>query len=440
MLDAREASDVTFPFNLPHMFMDLSRTLLALALVCALAPPARSYSVLTHEAIIDTSWEKSIRPLLIKRFPDSTPDDLIKAHAYAYGGAIIQDMGYYPFGSKLFSDLVHYVRSGDFVLALLRDSQSLNDYAFALGALAHYSSDNEGHPIAVNRVVPMLYPKLRAKFGNEVTYEDDPGAHLKTEFGFDVSEIAQGHYAPQAYHAFIGFEVAKPLLEQAFEETYSVKLKDIFASEDLALGTYRHTVSAVIPEMTKAAWAAKKDEIVKAQPGMTKRQFVYNLSRASYHKEWGAEYERPGIGARFLAFLFRILPKIGPLKAFAFRPPGTEGLKLFETSFNSTLDHYRQYTADWGAGKLQLPNRNFDTGRLPAEGAYKKMDQTYVKLLEKLSDKDKKDIVSPELRANILAFYRNPEEILSPKARAEFQALQASGQQPASQGAVNARP
>src|SRR5271165_3135900 len=285
-----------------------------------------AYSVLTHEAIIDTAWETSLKPLLQKRYPDVTPQQLVEAHAYAYGGAILQDMGYYPFGSRSFSDLTHYVRSGDFVTALLHDAQNVNEYAFALGALAHYCSDIEGHPIATNRVVPILNPKLRRKFGPTMTYEDDPAAHLKVEFGFDVVQVAQGAYAPQAYHDYIGFQVSKPVLERAFADTYGVNINDLFVSLDLALGSYRHSVGSVIPEMTKSAWAAKKDEIVKAHPGMTARKFRYNLSRASFEKEWGRKYEKPGFGARLLAFLFRIIPKIGPFRALAFRPltPQTE--------------------------------------------------------------------------------------------------------------------
>src|SRR5579863_4051773 len=252
------------------------------------------YTVLTHEAIIDSAWDASVKKLLLKRFPNATPEELEQAHAYAYGGAIIQDMGYYPFGSKLFSDLTHYLRSGDFVLALLREVQDENEFAFALGALAHYAADNNGHPIAVNRVVPMLYPKLQHRFGNTVTYEDDPAAHLKTEFGFDVLEVAHGNYAPQAYHDFIGFKVAKPLLERAFEDTYAIPMKNVFKDLDLALGTYRRTISNLIPTMTKVAWDAKKDEIGKTAPGITRRRFVYNLRRASYEKEWGQSYEKPG--------------------------------------------------------------------------------------------------------------------------------------------------
>ena len=179
-------------------------------------PAAYSYSVLTHEAIIDSTWDSAIRPLLLKRFPAATADELTQAHAYAYGGCIIQDLGYYPFGSKFFSDLTHYVRSGDFILNLIRDSQDLNEYAFALGALSHYAADNNGHPMAVNRAVPLFYPKLGLKFGKLVTYADDPFSHAKTEFAFDVFQAAKGRYASAAYKSFIGFEVAKPLLERAF--------------------------------------------------------------------------------------------------------------------------------------------------------------------------------------------------------------------------------
>jgi hypothetical protein len=177
--------------------------------------------VLSHEAIIDSAWDTNIKPVLLKCFPHATPDELRQAHGYAYGGAIIQDLGYYPHGSVFFSDLTHYVRSGDFVLALLRDareSKELNDYAFALGALAHYAADNAGHPIATNRAVPLLYPKLKKKYGDSIAYEDDPLAHVKTEFGFDVLEIARQRYAPDSYHDFIGFQVATPLLQRAFEE------------------------------------------------------------------------------------------------------------------------------------------------------------------------------------------------------------------------------
>jgi hypothetical protein len=338
---------------------------------------------------------------------------LREAHAYAYGGAIIQDMGYYPFGSKFFSDLVHYVRSGDFVLALLKDAQgedaqqpgALNDYAFALGALAHYAADNLGHPVAINRTVPLVYPKLRAKFGPEVTYEDNPAAHLKTEFGFDVIEVARGQYANEAYHDFIGFQVSKPLLERAFEETYCIPLKDLFTNLDLALGTYRFSVSQAIPEMTKAAWAAKKKDIQTLQKGMTRRRYVYRIKMAAYQKDFHDQYKKPGFGARFLAFLFRLVPKIGPFKAFSFRVPPPAAETMFVASLDDTIRQYKTLLASASENRLQLPNQNFDTGKPTHIGDYHLADQTYAKLVERLNH-DKVQISAP-LQANIDAFYRS---------------------------------
>src|SRR6202051_2028924 len=284
-------------------------TIVALALSFGWPSEAAAYAVLAHEAIIDSAWDTGIRPILLKRFPNATAEQLKEAHGDAYGGAIIQDMGYYPHGSFFFSDLTHYVRSGDFVLALLRDAKDLNGYAFALGALAHYAADNDGHRIGTNMAVPVLYPKLRKKFGPSVTYEDDPLAHVKTEFGFDVIEVAQKRYAPDSYHDFIGFQVAVPLLEQAFQETYGLELKTVLPSEEKALNSYRHAVSEQLPKATKIAWSLKKNDIQKDAPGITKRKFLYNLKRASYAKEWGKDYEQPTAGERFIAFLNKLLPK-----------------------------------------------------------------------------------------------------------------------------------
>lgn len=404
-----------------HSFARLRRFFGIFALLAALETPSFAYSVLTHEAIIDTVWDDSLKPLIKSRFPNVTDPQLLEAHAYAYGGAIIQDMGYYPFSSKLFSDLVHYVRSGDFVVALLHEARDPNELAFALGALAHYAADNSGHPIATNHAVPMLYPKLRAKYGDPVTYEDDPGAHLKTEFGFDVLEVAHGNYAPKAYHDFIGFQVSKPVLERAFLDTYSIPLDSVFANLDLALGSYRRAVSGMIPEMTRAAWDARKNDIEKTLPGVTRRKFIYNLQRSSYEKEWGKQYERPGPGAKLLAFLFRMLPKVGPLKALGFRVPTAAAEKLFMDSFNQTLTSYRAYIGQVRTDKLQLADSNLDTGKAMEEGTYLFADKTYSKLLEKLGDQ--KTAVAPELRTAILSFFAKPDASLSEKALIELNSL-----------------
>jgi hypothetical protein len=367
-------------------------------------PQARSYSVLTHEALIDTLWLDSIVPVLIKRFPQASEEQLKEAHAYAYGGSIIQDLGYYPFGSHYFSDLVHYVRSADFLQALLDESGDLKEYAFALGAVAHYGADVEGHSIAVNRAVPLLYPKLRRKFGDEVTYADNPAAHLKTEFGFDVLQVARGHYAPNSYHDFIGFEVSKDLLDRAFQKTYGLKLKDLFHTLDLALGTYRFSVSTVIPTLTKTAWSLKSKEITKDQPTISRKQFLYNLQRASFEKEWGSTYQRPGFGARLLAFFLRLMPRSGPLRGLGFKVPTPQTEKMFEDSFDAAAKRDRQSFEDAKAGVLKISNRDLDTGKPVSPGEYALTDRSYDKLLVKLAEK-KFNGVTPELRKDILRFY-----------------------------------
>jgi hypothetical protein len=369
----------------------------------------QAYSVLTHEAIIDTVWDHEIKTLLKKRYPLATEDELLRAHASAYGGCIIQDMGYYPFGSTFFSDLVHYVRTGDFVVNQVREARTLNELAFALGSLAHYAADTQGHSGAINLAVAIEYPKLAGKYGKSVTYADDKVSHMRVEFSFDVAEVAKGHYAPQAYHDFIGFEVEKGVLERAFVRTYSLELKDVFGDLDLALGTYRRAVSILIPEMTRIAWHLKKDELAASKQRMTisKRQFVYNLSRASYRKEWKDNYREPGIWARILAFLMRILPKVGPLKALSFKPPTAQTLNLFETSFNRTLEEYRNLLRQESSGKLALDDRDFDTGLPTRPTEYRLADDAYAKLARELAKKDRASI-NPEMLHDILAFYRDP--------------------------------
>ena len=330
-----------------------------------------------------------------------------EAHGYAYGGAIIQDLGYYPHGSHFFSDLTHYVRSGDFILALLRDAKDLNGYAFALGALSHYAADNDGHSIGTNRAVPILYPELKKKYGPLVTYEQNPLAHVKAEFGFDVLEVARQHYAPDSYHDFIGFEVAAPLLEQAFQETYGLDLKSVLSNEDKVLGSYRRDVSKLIPKATRIAWTLKKDDILKEQPSMTRRKFLYNLSRASYEKKWGKDYQRPTFWERFLAFLTNLVPKVGPLKVLKLRTPTPQTERMFEASFNAALDRYKILLAQARTGQPDVPNDNFDTGDVTGPGKYFMNDNVHAKLLDALAKKNFAD-VPPETRAELLDFYADP--------------------------------
>jgi len=401
------------------------RTLVTALTIAILAGPLATllagYSVLSHEAVVDAAWDPVIKPLLLERYPTASDAQLREAHAYAYGGCVIQDMGYYPFGSHFFSDLSHYVRAGDFVNALMEQSQNMYEYAFALGALAHYAADTVGHPLAVNLSVPDTYPKLRRRFGKVVTYEDDPSAHLMVEFSFDVAQIAGSGYSPGTYGDFIGFKVARGALERAFLETYGIKLKDLFLSEDLAIGTYRRTASQIIPQMTKVAWKEKRDEILRTNPHMTRKGFVYRLSKRDYRARWGNAYRepqfhgalwgesetQPGFLARFLVFLARILPKIGPLRTLRFRPPTPQTRILFLRSFKATVQRYTALAPNELEGSdPQLENVDLDTGRPSRLGEYGLADTTYAKLLHRLAAQ-KFAGLTPELQQNILSFFQN---------------------------------
>lgn len=381
------------------------------ALPVCLLQRCSAYSVLTHEEIVDLAWKDKILPLLKRRFPAATADDLKKAHAFAYGGSLVQDMGYYPFGSKYFSDLTHYVRSGDFVVNLVQEASDLNEYAFALGALAHYSADNMGHP-TVNLSVGLDFPKLAKKYGKAVTYEDNPKAHIRTEFGFDVTQVAKRRFTPDSYHDFIGFEISKPVLERAFLDTYSMPLSAVIANEDLAIRTFRRAVSKVIPEMTRVALISRKQEIVNETPNFRARQFRYYLSRASYQKEWGTGYRRAGFGTRVLAFFLRLVPKVGPFKALDFKVPTQKTEDLYIASVDRTMQDYGQLLRDAGAGKLRLANTDFDTGHDTKAGEYRLTDNTYAKLLGQLEGRNF-DQIAPALRENILSFYSHPDSTIA---------------------------
>jgi hypothetical protein len=362
-----------------------------------------AYSVLTHEEIVDLLWTSEIRPLVLERYPGLTKEQIKEAHSYAYGGSVIQDLGYYPFGSKEFSELVHYVRSGDFVLELLHQSQDADEYAFALGALSHYAADMDGHP-AVNQAVAIEYPKLRKRFGFSVRFAQDKSAHLKTEFGFDTLQVARNRYASDQFHDFIGFEVAAPLLERTFPVVYGVELKDVLPHEGLAVGSYRFAVSNLIPKMTQVALRVHKKELMRETPNFARRKFLYHLSRADYERNWGKSYEKAGFGVRFVAVLLRFVPKVGPFKALGFNNPTPQTEDLYIKSINTTVDDYRALLEQTRAGKLELLNFDLDSGQLATAAEYSLSDDTYATLLGRLA-KNKFDETSPELRSNVLAFY-----------------------------------
>ncbi len=401
----------------PDMHARLSRrfrAVLGLAVGLLIVQPFHAYSVLSHEAIVDALWDVNFKPVLLHRFPNATPEQLNEAHAYAYGGAIIQDLGYYPHSNPYFSDLTHYVRTGDFITSLIAESQNLNEFAFALGALSHYVSDLDGHRFATNPGEPILYPKLKRKFGDIITYEDNPAAHLKTEFGFDVLEVAKGNFAPQAYHDFIGFNVATPVLERAVRDTYGLELHDLFKDFNRTIESYRRAVSQTIPKATRVAWAQRKDDIQRSEPGMTRTKFLFAMKRSSYEREWGKRYDRPSGGERTLAVLLKLLPPIGPLKALRFKMPTPDVEKLFMQSFERSTTQYRASVDGTKINTLHLENKNYDVGVITPPGTYRLDDDTHAYWLNLLAKK-RFDSLSDAMSDELLGYYSDLNAPLNTK-------------------------
>jgi hypothetical protein len=399
----------------------ISSCLLIVGFVLLSSSPSPAYSVLTHEQIVDFLWESDIKKVLGERFPGATIEQFRTAHAYAYGGSLIQDMGYYPGGSRFFSDLVHYVRSGDFVSEMIRQAQNMNEMAFALGALSHYVSDSDGHP-AVNRAVPISFPRLKKKFGNVVPYEDDRVAHILTEFGFDLVQVAQQRYTSQAFHDFIGFEVARPVLERAFEITYGMKLKDVLYDEDVAISSYRHAISVWLPRITSAALIAKRQEL-EAVPNFNPKTFRYILRRSQYEREFGKNYYRPSFFSRMIAGIAKALPKVGPLRVINPKPPTAETQKMYVKSLEVAVNDYRRMVHGAADQQLPLADVDLDTGKATTPGEYRLADETYARLVRELA-LTKFSTADPGLRANILAYYGDANKPLATKeSRCEWKEI-----------------
>lgn len=407
------------------------KRLLVVAFVLSLLVPfqAGAFSILAHEAVIDASWEKELKPLLLLKYPNATKDELKIAHAYAYGGCLMPDMGYMPKGNPYFTNLVHYVRSGDFMTELVKDVRDLNELAFALGAVSHYVADEYGHSLATNRTVPTIYPDLRKKFGDVITYADDHTSHSRTEFAYDVVQVAKGHYATDAYHDFIGFSMSERLLDEAFLKTYGQDLNDVFKNYSSAVATFRWGVREVFPHLVSKAWHSNKDSIRILHPEMTRAKFHYHMPKKAFQKEFGKDYERPGFGARFVVWLIRVLPKVGPLKKLSFKSPGQQGEKYFASAMDTILHHYGTILQVVAKGQLQLKDIDFDTGKPTSMGEYALTDDTYADWVIALQKVDF-NCISPAMKTNIDGFYNNADttNFLKEDAAKRQKAMDALGQ------------
>ncbi len=376
-----------------------------------------AYSVLTHQAIIDMSWNGVIRPLLLSRFPHTTNAELQTAHSYAYGGCAIQDAGYYPFSREFFSNLTHYVRTGDFVESLLRNASNVNEYAFALGALSHYVADSVGHADAISPATAIEYPKLAKKFGPIVTYENAPREYVATEFSFDVDTLSRRRYAPTSYQRRVGLRVPRRLLEQAFFETYGLTFTGVMGKTGRqSIRSYRTSIEKFIPGFAKADIVIYRSKFPKDDPQSLETVQPY-LQDVPYLPAWKNAYRDPSIMQHVLAGVIWILPPVGVVKILKIRGPREQTEELYYSSLKRTLTLYQRRLDEMRllpAMPMGLPNRDLDTGDWTRPGAYRLTDKTYAKLLREITEEQKQP-VPPGLKKDILNYYASPDAPISTK-------------------------
>ena len=383
-----------------------------LVLVLLLCTNGNAYSVLTHEEVIDLAWNDSIKPLLLARFPGVTEHQLVIAHSYAYGGCAVQDMGYYPFGKRFFSNLTHYVRSGDFVAWMLSNARTPDEYAFAIGALSHYLGDSIGHSQAINPATALEFPKLQRKYGDSVTYGESPHGHIRTEFAFDVQELGNLEFAPPAYLRTVGFRVPRKFLERAFIHTYGININWILGRDRPALRSYQTAVRRFIPEFAEAEVVLHRHSFPLNEDDEAYRTFSRRVSRTNYDRRWKHTYKGPGVKAHFLAIVVFLVPKIGSAADLAIKIPTPETQHWYFESVNHVVDvlneTLRKLRED-ANDPVSLANLDLDTGKPDKFGDYPLADETYASLVDRITAR-RQSTISGDLKQNLLAYYGNSAE------------------------------
>jgi len=394
---------------------DLFRGCALVLVFLLICPPADAYSLQSHEQLIDLTWQSSIAPLLRSRYPNLSPEALERARSYAYAGSVIQDIGYYPFGDPFFSDLTHYVRSGDFIVHLFRDAKDANQLAFAIGALSHYIGDNIGHSQATNRAVPVEFPKLAARYGPVITFGENQHAHVQAEFAFDINEIAHSRFAPLPYLRHVGLNVPTKQLANAFYETYG--LSEGFArarTRRINVGGFRFAVRSFIPRVAYAVTLLHRDRMPTDTAGPELEKLEREIAQVAAENHWEKYRRRAGIGTYALAGFIYILPKIGPLKLVAIKGPNVDTEEQYVRSVNLSTAALSSTMARLSKPQQVLVNRDLDTGAPVQAGSYRLTDNTYAQLLHRLVA-DPRHTVPPGLKQDILNFYVDPNAPISTK-------------------------
>jgi hypothetical protein len=379
-------------------------------------PSGKAYAVLTHHQLIDQAWNPVIVPMLLNRFPSLTTEQLREAHAYAYGGCVIQDFGYYPFANAFFSNLTHYVRSGDFVQKLFLHAHTANELAFAIGALSHYVGDSIGHSQATNPSVATAFPKLGARYGSSVNYAQGKHQHSQVEWAFDASQAAKLRLAPAAYTQDIGLEVPREQLAAAFYETYGIPLQEVVSGSLPAITTYRFGARGLLPDFTYAEALLHKGRFPNDVPGRDLEQYERRIEQLQKEEGWEQYRRKPGVRTYLEAGLIVIVPKIGTLKMLAIKDPTVETERAYIASVNVSTAALADYLPRLMRTQRGLEDRDLDTGERVVPGGYPLTDRTYAQLLARITQAPTEPIPRG-LKQDILAYYADPAAPISTRKK-----------------------
>jgi len=215
-----------------------------------------------------------INALLLKKIPAGKPRRIEQAQAYAYGGAIIQDSWLLPIRQPLFK------RPHAFTSAAAISSKALLARRQGCPRVRFSPSVRSRITLRTTTVIasaptepfPICYRPPEEIRRQRFVLRTTGWRHVKTDLVSTSTKSAE-RYAPDSYHDFIGFEVSRPVFEQAFRETYALSER-VLCERKTKFSSYRHDVSSIQSHASPGTSRKTiKDDIQNA----TKRKFLFNL-------------------------------------------------------------------------------------------------------------------------------------------------------------------
>jgi len=257
-------------------------------------------------------------------------------------GCLGPDMGMFPGGESLFSDLAHYVRSGELARAMIRCATSDTSRAFAWGWATHVLADALIHPF-----INVAAGDVRGR--ETLTYADDPGLHLVVEIGADGRYFERWKQLAPPKLTPIPADVAQHVAS-AFDAVYGKIITLRQVSNSLKAWSRWHRVAIDVSEAASA----------KLYGGRGGELGLRGLARLLVKSSTGLCFRRS-----------RLYALTHPLR------PSPRAESFIETAITEFSERFREHERDTLAS---LPNYNLDTGEVEDVVSYPLAVSTLAKL------------------------------------------------------------